>query len=142
MYTVSAMFRTLFVRKTDAAHVQLFRSILSSNISFALDFLLLLFLVEVCGLYYIIASVMSFIAGASLSYILSVLWIFNKRAIADKRLEFFLFLAVGGVGVGLNSLFLYIFTEFVGLHYLLSKIVSASLVFFFNFFSRKVILFR
>jgi putative flippase GtrA len=37
---------------------------------------------------------------------------------------------------------MWLLTDVASVHYLLSKIVSASAVFFFNFFSRKALLFR
>jgi putative flippase GtrA len=136
------MLKTLFASRTVSSRAELFKSILSSIVSFALDFSIFLFLTEVVGLYYVVSSAVGFVAGTSLSYVLSVYWIFAKRKFAHTRLEFFIFLGVGLIGVGLNSLLLYIFTEYVGIYYAVSKIISASIVFFFNFFSRKIILFR
>lgn len=136
------MLKSLFASRTGFLRMELFKSILSSIVSFALDFCIFLFFTEVVGLYYVVSSAVGFVIGTSLSYILSVYWIFSKRKLAHTRLEFLIFLGVGLIGVGLNSLFLYIFTEYVGIHYAVSKIISASIVFFFNFFSRKIILFR
>ncbi len=56
--------------------------------------------------------------------------------------EYGLFVFVGVVGLGLNELLLWMFTDALGLYYLLSKVIGASLVFFWNFGMRKALLFR
>jgi len=49
---------------------------------------------------------------------------------------------VGAVGLALNEALLWVFTETLGLHYLISKILAATLIFGWNFGARKLLLFR
>jgi putative flippase GtrA len=46
------------------------------------------------------------------------------------------------VGLGLNHFFMWFFTEQVGLLYLISKLISAVLVYLWNFLVRKYALFN
>jgi putative flippase GtrA len=46
------------------------------------------------------------------------------------------------VGLGLNEVFIWFFTAEVGFYYLISKIISAIIVLFWNFFARKYVLFK
>ena len=134
--------KVVFTGKSDKTFIHLIRSLFSSNLGFLIDFGLLAFLVEILRIHYLVAASISFTAGTTVTYILSVRWIFSRRNIRDKKLEYLLFMAVGGIGVILNGVLLWFFTEIIGVHYLLSKIVAASMVFFWNFFARKFLLFK
>jgi putative flippase GtrA len=137
-----SLFHRLFVRKSDQLSVHLLRAIFSSNVAFAVDFGLLVLLTEVVHLHYLISNIIAFMTGTSLLYILSVFWVFSRRAIQSKHLEYWLFILIGAVGVGFNELFIWLFTEKVHIYYLYSKIIAGSIVFFWNFLSRRFILFK
>ena len=117
------------------------RSIPVSLISFALDFCLCMLLVEKGGVGYLAATVTSFIAGTCLNYVLSSVLIFGKGHIEKRSLEFLAFLGIAGIGLAFNALDMYIFTSLMGIHYLISRIMSGSLVFVFNYACRKFIVF-
>jgi putative flippase GtrA len=137
-----SLFHRLFVRKSDQLSIHLLRAIFSSNIAFAVDFGLLVLLTEVVHLHYLISNIIAFMTGTSLLYILSVFWVFSRRAIQSKHLEYWLFILIGAVGVGFNELFIWLFTEKVHIYYLYSKLIAGSIVFFWNFLSRRFILFK
>ena len=137
-----SLFHRLFVRKSDQLSVHLLRAIFSSNVAFAVDFGLLVLLTEVMHLHYLISNIIAFMTGTSLLYILSVFWVFSRRAVQSKHLEYWLFILIGVVGVGFNELFIWLFTEKVHIYYLYSKIIAGSIVFFWNFLSRRFILFK
>lgn len=134
------MLGQLFKGRPGSKYIQFLRSILVSNVSFLLDFSLCLLLVGSLGLNYILATTLSFTAGSSLNYLLSVLWVFEGDK-SGRRIEFLLFLAISFVGLGLNALGMYLLTGLAGLHYLLSRVGSASAVFLFNYFAKKYFLF-
>jgi putative flippase GtrA len=136
------MFRNLFVNKSDRTAVHLIRSVFSSNVAFAVDFGILVVLTEVVGLHYLISNGIAFMVGTTISYTLSVFWVFSRRSIANKHAEYWIFILIGVVGVGLNEALIWTFTEHVHIHYLISKVIAGSSVFFFNFFARKYVLFR
>ena len=137
-----SLFRSLFVRKSDQLSVHLLRAIFSSNVAFALDFGLLVLFTEVVHLHYLISNIIAFMTGTSLLYVLSVFWVFSRRTIQSRHLEYWLFILIGVAGVGFNELFIWIFTEKVHIYYLYSKIIAGSIVFFWNFLSRRFILFK
>jgi putative flippase GtrA len=136
------IFQKLLVLKSDHTVIHLMRSILASNISFALDFSILVILTEVVHLHYLISNGIGFMAGTSLNYTLCIFWVFSKRSIKNRNLEYWLFILIGISGVGLNELFIWFFTEQLAIYYLISKIIAGSTVFFYNFFTRKYLLFR
>jgi putative flippase GtrA len=110
-------------------------------LSFGLDFGVLVFLTEVVKLHYLLSAAVSFTLGTTMSYALSILFIFDLRRFSSRALEYGVFVLVGVIGLALNELLLWVLTDKVGIYYLVSKIVAASLVFFWNFGARKLILF-
>ena len=136
------MFRKLFSIKSDKTVIHLLRSIFSSNIAFSVDFGILVLLTEVFHIHYLISNGAGFIIGTTVSYILSIYWVFSKRRLENTHLEYWLFILIGLTGVGLNEIFIWFFTEHLHVYYLISKVISGSTVFFFNFFTRKYVLFR
>ncbi len=80
--------------------------------------------------------------GLITNYIISTAWVFNNRSVENRHVEFLVFTAIGIVGLGLNEIFIWFFTEKIALHYMISKAISAVLIYLWNFFARKLILFR
>ncbi|MGA2975213.1 MAG: GtrA family protein [Spirochaetia bacterium] len=128
--------------KSSTVGGQLLRSLLVSMFAFSIDFGVLALLTEIVRLHYLVSAAFSFILGTTVSYLLSILWVFDRRRYSSPALEYAVFVLVGVVGLGLNEAFLWAITEMLGIYYLVSKIIAASLVFFWNFAARRFILFR
>jgi putative flippase GtrA len=121
---------------------QLLRAVPVSLASFALDFGTLAFLTEAAGLHYLLSAAAAFLLGTTLTWFLSVKWVFSVRLARSRAMEYGLFVFVGVVGLGLNEILLWAFTEKVGLYYLLAKMCASTLVFSWNFGMRRALLFR
>jgi putative flippase GtrA len=132
----------LLKNQTNNTLIQLFRYTFVGGFAFIVDFSLLVILTEFCGIHYLISTAIALTIGLSINYCLSVIWVFDKRKLANKSIEFTLFAIIGIVGLGLNELFIWLFTEFAGFHYLISKIISTAIIYLWNFFARKFILFN
>jgi putative flippase GtrA len=130
----------LVANKTDNLFVQLFRYTFVGGIAFVVDFGLLFVLTTYAGFHYQLSAALSFIAGLTVNYLMSIKWVFNADANRNKTLDFFLFAIIGVIGLVLNALIIYAFTELVGVYYLISKIISTIIVFFWNFLGRRYIL--
>jgi len=120
---------------------ELFRYLLAGTFAFCIDFSTLYFLTDFFGLHYVAANSIAFSLGLIAIYLLSIHWVFDNRKIKKQHNEFMLFLGVGVVGLLISDLSLVLFTETVGLFYLMSKIVSAGIVLVWNFTARKIIIF-
>jgi len=136
------MFKNIFILKSDKTSIHLVRAIFASNLAFAVDFGLLALLTEVFSIHYLFSNIISFITGTTLCYILNTLWVFSERRFKRRHFEYLIFIILGVIGVGLNELLIWFFTENIHIHYLISKIIAGSAVFFFNFFTRKYVLFH
>ncbi|MHB8973878.1 MAG: GtrA family protein [Pirellulaceae bacterium] len=133
--------RRLLVEPTDNTAVQFLRYGFVGGIAFVADFASLFVLTDSLGLWYMYSAAVAFLVGLTTNYALSVAWVFNRRTILNRTAEFAVFGILGVLGLGINQVGLYALTEGIGLHYLVSKIVTTIAVFFWNFGSRKAILF-
>ena len=132
----------LFRRKSGEAFGQLVRSIIASNGAFLIDLGILWAFTELLGVYYLVSSGIGFVVGTTVAYALNILWVFGKRRLQNRPIEYAIFFLIGLMGLIFNEVLIWYFSERVGTHYLVSKVVSGTTVFFFNFLSRKYLLFR
>jgi putative flippase GtrA len=114
----------------------------ASAVALALDFGCYVALIRLAGVSYLVAAPAGFLLGLATVYFLCVRWVFAERRLADARIEFAAFAAIGIAGLALNQLVLYLSVDGAGLGYEAAKIVSAGVVFSFNFTLRKLFLFR
>ena len=121
--------------------LQIVKYALVGGAAFLLDFSMLFLLTEYLHLYYILSATVAFIAGLLFNYFLSVKWVFNERALSNKLNEFLVFSLIGVIGLLLNDGMIWSLTEVGKLHYLSSKVLAAVVVFFWNFFARRQVLF-
>ena len=134
--------QSIFIDKTNNTFLQLFRYTFVGGIAFLADFGTLFALTEFLNIHYLISAAIAFILGLTVNYFLSVKWVFNIRTVNNKLLEFWLFALIGIIGLGLNELFIWIFTDLLSIYYLLSKIITTAIVYFWNFLARKFFLFN
>lgn len=142
MKLITKILNKLFVVKTDNGLIQLFRYFFVGGTAFIFDFGTLFALTEFFKVYYLISATIAFLVGLTVNYILSIIWVFRKHTIKNKKVEFIIFSAIGIFGLILNGLLIWFFTEVVAIHYLFSKILSTVIIFFWNFIIRKFILFK
>lgn len=136
------LLRKVFVEGTDNAPVQMLRYTLVGGVAFVLDFGSLFALTEFLEIHYLTSAGIAFLVGLGTNYVLSLAWVFRRRSLSSRSLEFGLFAAIGVIGLGLNEGFIWLFTEYLGAHYLISKLISTVLVYVWNFGARKRVLFR
>ncbi len=132
----------LLKHEADSTHVQLFRYMFVGGAAFIVDFGSLFILTQYFGIYYLVSAAIAFVLGLAANYALSISWVFNRRTLENRTLEFGVFTFIGIIGLGLNELFIWFFTSEIGFYYLISKIISAIIILFWNFFARKFTLFR
>ena len=128
--------------KTDNVFLQLFRYTFVGGFAFTVDFGLLLILTESIGLHYLLSASIAFIAGLLVNYVISKLWVFDKTSIKNPKIEFFVFSLIGIIGLGLTDLLMWFFTDKMNMFYILSKILTTVIVYFWNFFARKYFIFK
>ena len=137
-----ALYPELKRGRSDNTLVQFIQNAVASVFAFAVDFGLLLVLTELVSFNYLVSGAISFFCGHLVHYFFCILWIFPKHRFDNITIEIAAFLGVGIAGIGMNALTLWFFTEPLSFDYKLSKLFAVVIVYFFNFFSKKFIVFH
>ncbi|MCC8034493.1 MAG: GtrA family protein [Rikenellaceae bacterium] len=127
--------------RSPAVAVQTVRYLIAGGLAFVVDFLVLKVLTDFTGLHYLISAALGFCTGLTITCLLSIYWVFDRRKMDDRRMEFIIFAAIGVVGLGLTSVFIWVFAGLMGINLLIAKILTAALVTAWNFAAKKIVLF-
>jgi len=117
------------------------RYLVASALALAVDVSAYSGLIRLAGVNYLVAAPVGFALGLATVYVLSIRWVFRQRRLKSARMEFALFASLGLTGMAINQWIVYVGVDLFGLSYELAKIASTGVVFFFNFASRKLLLF-
>jgi putative flippase GtrA len=139
---LSKTLHSRLLAKDDSLVGQLFRYTIVGGVAFVVDFGTLILLTSVFQIHYLYSAAVAFLLGLATNYSLSVTWVFSQRSVSSRYVEFVIFAWTGIVGLALNELFMWLFTDLGNQHYAVSKLLATFLVFCWNFLSRKFILFR
>jgi putative flippase GtrA len=113
--------------------ISLRRSQIASLTATVVDFSALIFLVEIVHVWYVAATATGAFLGALVNFVLGRQWSFEAHE-QSVRGQLIRYAAVSAVSLVLNSLGVYLLTEYCGTHYTISKAVTAVLVgVLFNF---------
>ena len=135
------MLKRVFINRTNNTYLQAFRYIFVGTFGFITDFAILYYLTSNLKLHYLLSAIISFIVAAMATYIISIVWVFKINKKNSRIKEFIIFALIGFVGLIMTILILWALTNFLKIHYLLSKVIASAMVFVWNFMARKKILF-
>jgi putative flippase GtrA len=125
----------------DSTMLQVPRALAASVVAAALDFTVLVFLVERAHFHPAAAAVIAYLSGGVLQYVLCAKWVFPV-APENTGTGFLAFTALSLVGLGITWLTMLLLCDLSHVNYLLAKICSLAFSFAWNFLSRKYLLFR
>jgi putative flippase GtrA len=129
----------MFILKNEY-FTQVIKYFIVGGICTIIDFYILFILTNLGGLNYLTSSIISFILGAILNYFLCTSWVFNIRVIDNRHYELIYYMIITGLGLGLNTLLIWSFTEFLGIYFMLSKLFATFVTYWWNFGARKYFL--
>ena len=129
-------------RRTDPVSLELVRYTVAGGLASLVDVGLLVGLTIWVGVYYLHAAGIAFGVGLLTSYLLSIAWVFQERRFQNPCVELGLFTLIGGLGLLWCGGYMWFLTEYAHLHYLCSKMGAALVVFLWNFFAKKWLLFH
>ena len=105
---------------------------------FFIDYGIMVFLTEVFGINYMVSSTVSFSVSVTVNYILSVAFVFETDKDKNKIKEFIVFVLLSIVVLGVNELCMWLGTDLMGIHYMITKIGATAIVMVYNFVTRKM----
>lgn len=103
---------------------------------------------NVIGMNYIVATCLAFLFSTVTNWILGRMWTFkSSKNFENKRAkEMLLVFTVSAIGLLFNMGLMYLFVTVIGLDTsilkIISKIIATGIVFFWNFFVRKLVIYK
>jgi len=121
---------------------QLFRYVIAGGGLFLIDVVLFYVFAVFLNINYLAVNSTLFLFGSVLNYILSYKWVFLNSNIDSHSRNIKVLLLVLLISLLLSNLQLYFYIEILTLDKLDSKLLSAAVVFIWNFLARKYFVFR
>lgn len=133
-------FRNLLISPSKNRYIQLFRYIFVGGIATIFDWAALYICTE-SGINYLVSTVIGFILGIIVNYILSKLFVFNgqKSKTKTKLVEIILYSVIGLIGLGMSECIMYVAVDKLGIWYMLGKFVATVITLLWNYIARSKI---
>ncbi len=109
-------------------------------VAFVIDYGLMVALTELAGIDYLISATISFTVSVVFNYLASMRYVFTHKDGLSRRREFFIFVTLSVIGLGINDLLMWVGTSLFGITYLITKIAATAIVMVYNFVTRKIFL--
>lgn len=119
----------------------LWRYGLGSTISYLINLLIIWIMTDICGVHYLLSSIVGYGSIVLSSYIFSVTWIFTERKVASKSKEFIAFTLITIFAIGMNLVSMWFFTDHLGWHYIISNVTTNFLATIWGYIPKKLFLF-
>lgn len=111
------------------------------GIAFITDIFTIYLLTSLADINYLIATLIAFIFGTWVNYILSIHWVFKHRKLNNYYTEFSLFILIGIITLGLSLMTMMLLVQYFSLNILLAKCITTCLTLVTNFTGRRILLF-
>lgn len=108
-------------------------------IGYIVDLSSLFIIHELLKIHYLVATVLGFIFGLTVVYLLSSRYVFGESKIKSKSIEIGTFCLIGIIGLGILGILMWLFVDVIGIHYITAKITATIFVYTWNFFARRAI---
>lgn len=92
-----------------------------------------------------LAVFLGYMAGLVYNFYFSCKFVFENGFDKIKNKEFrsfIIFTIIGVIGLVLTELLMKIFVQYMGIYYVISKILTGAIVMFWNYIARKIIIFK
>lgn len=107
-------------------------------IAFGIDYGIMVALVELVQMNPVVASAISFTVSVVFNYYASMRYVFTHREDMSKTKEFIIFVILSVIGLGINTVLMYVGVDLLVISYLLVKLFATAVVLVWNFVSRKI----
>lgn len=130
-----------FLTRNGALFGQFGKYLIVGGIAFVFDFSTLFLLTELASIPYLTSAALAFVVGLNVNYFLAKLFVFKNSKIGNRKQEYMFVFIISVSGLFLNQVIIWTCTEFIGIHYLISKLFSTAIILVYNFSLRKIFIF-
>ncbi len=113
---------------------QLTRFGLTGGSALIINVALLYLLTEYAGIWYLASSIISFLCAFAFNFTVSKYWVFKSGDAAKIKKQLPLQLGVNVINLGINTILLHSFVEYIGLWYVSAQIIASILIACESFF--------
>lgn len=131
--------KKIFIGDTDDGIIQFIRYFFVGGIAAVVNIGLLFLLVDIFDINYILSNIIGFIFALLVNYGLSTMFVFTKDNSMSKVFELVMYVVIGVLGLGFDTLILWVCTSKINIYYKISKIISTMLTFIWNFLAKKTL---
>ena len=121
---------------------KILRYLFSGGIGATVAFFFLYTLTEWLGFYYLVSTILAFVLGVIVSFILQKFLTFQNYSRDNMRRQVLIYITIAIFNTSLNTLLVYLFVEYLGLHYLVAQFFSSGLIAFESFFIYQIFIFK
>lgn len=121
---------------------RIFKYLLVGTLGFCVNLFLLYFITEYLNLYYLISAGIVFFMAGMVTFIFDKIWTFKEKL--EKRFlnEYISFARFGLIALVLNISFLFIFTNYLRVFYVVSQAIAILITGIFGFVCNSIWTFR
>jgi len=122
-------------------HRQIIKYLIAGGTSTSSDILIYSLLVYFAGLWYVASSIISFIIAFWISFGLQKFWTFRDKNTEKMMKQTYLYFFVAITNLGISTLLIYIFVDYIHIHKFLSKIIANAAIATESFFVYRYFIF-
>jgi len=121
--------------------IQPFLYIFCAGIATIMDMALLYVFTDYLGVMYLVSATLSYSSGIFVNYALNRRITFRNKS-RKRGKQFAMFTIISIIGLILTLLFMAIFVEFLGIWYMLAKLITIALVFIWSYNANSKLTFK
>lgn len=95
----------------------------------------------VLGVPYLVGSIVAFLVALFVGFVLQKYWTFEERTLKYARKQLILYSMLALCNLTVNTLVVYLFIEYAGVHYLVAQAIAAGLVATVSYFMYRLYIF-
>ncbi len=134
--------KKLFLEPSTNGMIQFFRYAFVGGIATVVDWGVQ-YLVTTIGVHYLISAVFAFLAGLTVNFCLSKMFVFNSQTAKMGNVsEFISYGVIGIIGLGITLGLMFLITDIAKLHFMASKVITTLIVLFWNYLARKIFIYK
>ncbi len=121
---------------------KIIRFVIAGGTSAFVQIAILYFFTDVLNFWYLYSSIISFGVALVVSFTLQKFWAFRDRVVSGMHLQFVKYAAIVLCGLFMNTVFMYILVDLLGVWYMFAQIIAGIAIAVFNFFMYKKFIFK
>ncbi len=142
IYPTPAKFDTIKGIGCKNTLMEFIRFAIVGGIGTVINLFILYTFTEFFNVYYLISAIFAFVTAVSCNFILNKIWTFKESLNEKTFIKYGKFFIISLIGLAVNLIFLYVFTEYFGIYYLISQLLAIGIALIVNFFGNKKWTFR